>query len=463
MPFREFATGLLATREVPAPTGTVLRPGRPRGRRRGRRAVAAAAAARPAAGRPDLGPGGRRDLHAAGRAGPPRARLRGPRHARAGAGRATVGAEPRGLAAGARAADRRGRSGPDLSRPPGRPVPTSVRSRLVTVTAPAVRTARLSERPAQPVNPSIPPWPGEVERVRGVDLFVRRTPGPAGGGEPALYVHGLGGASTNWTDLADLLAGRLDGEALDLPGFGRSGPVPRAGLLGQPGTPARSIALLEHRGGGPVHLFGNSLGGAVAVRGRRDPAGPGPDADPGLAGAAVAAAAARLRRHAAAAAAARARAARRSGGWTSLPPERRARAVLDLCFADPSVVPAEPLPARRSRRSSGAAALPCAMDAFTASLRGLARSYAAPGERSLWRAGRPGAGADAGGVGRPGPAGAGRARAADRGDDPGRPAAGAAGRRARRPAGGPADVVARAVLGLLEDVGDRPGSPPLAE
>src|SRR3712207_7060433 len=34
-------------------------------------------------------------------------------------------------------------------------------------------------------------------------------------------------ASTNWTDLAALLAVRFDGWALDLPGFGRSAPTPR--------------------------------------------------------------------------------------------------------------------------------------------------------------------------------------------------------------------------------------------
>ena len=42
---------------------------------------------------------------------------------------------------------------------------------------------------------------------------------------PALYVHGLGGSSLNWTDLADLLADRVDAQAIDLPGFGRSDPA----------------------------------------------------------------------------------------------------------------------------------------------------------------------------------------------------------------------------------------------
>lgn len=258
----------------------------------------------------------------------------------------------------------------------------------MTVTAPRarsgrpVRTARLSEAELPPVDPSIPPWPGDTVRVRDTDLFVRRTPGPAGGGEPALYVHGLGGASTNWTDFAGLLAGRLDGEAVDLPGFGRSGPVPRRDYS-VTGHARTVVAYLEQRGGEPVHLFGNSLGGVVSVLVAADrpdlvrtltlvsPALPwraprrGSDAVlpllllPGLSGV--------VQRR-----------------LDSLPPERRAQSVLDLCFADPSAVPrnrfdeaVEDVVRRRD--------LPWATDAFTASFRGLALSYVLPGARSLWR------------------------------------------------------------------------------
>ena len=253
----------------------------------------------------------------------------------------------------------------------------------MTVTSPAaVRTARLSDVPLKPVDSSIPPWPGEILRVRGVDLFVRRTPARSEDGEPALYVHGLGGASTNWTDLADLLADRLDGEAVDLPGFGHSGPVRRSGY--SPLGHARTvISLLEHRGRGPVHLFGNSLGGAVSVV----VAAIRPDLVRSLT--LVSPALPSLR-------------PRRGSDVTlpllllpglsrlverrlaALPPERRARAVVELCFADPSTVPdnrfAEAVEEVVRRRD-----LPWAMEAFTASLRGLALSYATPGERSLWR------------------------------------------------------------------------------
>jgi pimeloyl-ACP methyl ester carboxylesterase len=101
-------------------------------------------------------------------------------------------------------------------------------------------------------------------------------------------VHGLGGASTNWTDLMDQLrrpdlpgpnghAGAdgpwppwpgghpLAGEALDLPGHGQSPPAPDGdySVRAQAATVAR---LIEQQGRGPVHLIGNSLGGAVCTR-----------------------------------------------------------------------------------------------------------------------------------------------------------------------------------------------------
>jgi pimeloyl-ACP methyl ester carboxylesterase len=109
----------------------------------------------------------------------------------------------------------------------------------------------------------VPAWPGEKVTVRGVETFVRRTPGLSPDAEPALYVHGLGGSSLNWTDMAYLLTDRLDAEAIDLPGFGYSGP----GRSYTIATMAdRVITWIEHSGRGPVHLFGNSLGGAISVR-----------------------------------------------------------------------------------------------------------------------------------------------------------------------------------------------------
>jgi pimeloyl-ACP methyl ester carboxylesterase len=108
-----------------------------------------------------------------------------------------------------------------------------------------------------------PPWPGRSIRIDGTLTHVRDTPARAITAEPALYVHGLGGSSQNWTDLADLLAYRLDGQAIDLPGFGRSEPARQYSVAAFADRVARCI---EHTDRGPVHLFGNSLGGAVAIR-----------------------------------------------------------------------------------------------------------------------------------------------------------------------------------------------------
>lgn len=243
-----------------------------------------------------------------------------------------------------------------------------------------VPVARLSDVPLPPVDPSIPPWPGEQVRIDGVDLLVRRTPGPAGGGEPALYVHGLGGASTNWTDYAGLLATRLDGEALDLPGFGRSGPSPRGYSLEEHARVV--VAYLEHRGAGPVHLVGNSLGGVVSVlvaAARPDlvrtltlvsPAMPylrprlGSDVAmpllimPGIG---------RL---------AQARV-------DAMPAEKRAAGMIRICFAHPEAVPRN----RRREAVEDMAArkeMPWSGQAFRASLRGLTLSYLTFGPRSVW-------------------------------------------------------------------------------
>jgi pimeloyl-ACP methyl ester carboxylesterase len=73
----------------------------------------------------------------------------------------------------------------------------------------------------------VPPWPGRAVGVDGTSTYVRDTPALCRDAEPALYVHGLGGSSQNWTDLAGLLSYRLDGQAVDLPRFGRSDPAAR--------------------------------------------------------------------------------------------------------------------------------------------------------------------------------------------------------------------------------------------
>ncbi len=80
-----------------------------------------------------------------------------------------------------------------------------------------------------------------------------------------VFLHGLGGSSLNWTDLMLALAPQLTGYAIDLPGFGMS-PPPRDGDY-SPSGHARAVAeFIMDKELGPVDLFGNSLGGAVALQ-----------------------------------------------------------------------------------------------------------------------------------------------------------------------------------------------------
>ena len=105
-------------------------------------------------------------------------------------------------------------------------------------------------------------WPGETVTIGTRQVHVRRTPGPEGV-TPAVYVHGLGGSATNWTDLAGVLAPLMPGYAIDLPGFGLSDP-PADGDYSLGACSRLVVAYLEQVG--RAHLFGNSMGGAVALR-----------------------------------------------------------------------------------------------------------------------------------------------------------------------------------------------------
>lgn len=105
----------------------------------------------------------------------------------------------------------------------------------------------------------------------GRTLTVRSRAEQAEGLPPALFVHGLGGSSSNWSALMRLLADRVSCEALDLPGFGHS-PPPDDGNYSIGGHARAVVRLLEASGRGPVHLFGNSLGERSSPRSPR----PGP-------------------------------------------------------------------------------------------------------------------------------------------------------------------------------------------
>lgn len=255
---------------------------------------------------------------------------------------------------------------------------------------------------ALPVPPAGPGRRGGAETVRtvtlpGLTLNVRAPDGrpaqgddgaeeaagdgAAAGREPALYVHGLGGSSQNWSDLMPLLADRVDGEAIDLPGFGHS-PPPADGNYSVSAQARAVIRYLDGAGRGPVHLIGNSMGGAASTRvaaARPDlvrtltlisPALPEVPpqltavptallAVPGIAGLF----------------------GRLTHDWT---PERRTREVLALCYGDPGRVSPEGFNAA-AEEYARRLELPYFWEVMERSARGLVNAYTLGGQHNLWR------------------------------------------------------------------------------
>src|SRR5207248_11714281 len=94
-------------------------------------------------------------------------------------------------------------------------------------------------------------------------MDVLRRPGPLPGQDER---HEPDGRQAGWAAESAGPGGRLIGcEAMDLPGNGYSPPPPDGdySVRAQAAVVAR---LIEERGRGPVHLIGNSLGGAVCTR-----------------------------------------------------------------------------------------------------------------------------------------------------------------------------------------------------
>ena len=86
-----------------------------------------------------------------------------------------------------------------------------------------------------------------------------------GGGGPSLVlVHGLGGAATNWVELAAILSQRFRVLVPDLPGHGRSEPL--AAGAGLSSFADRVALCAEREEMLPAAVVGHSLGGAVTLR-----------------------------------------------------------------------------------------------------------------------------------------------------------------------------------------------------
>ncbi|MFE9854175.1 alpha/beta fold hydrolase [Streptomyces sp. NPDC005780] len=226
----------------------------------------------------------------------------------------------------------------------------------------------------------------EGERLRsvtlpGLTLTVRARPPERTGLPPALFVHGLGGSSQNWSALMPLLQDVLDSEAVDLPGFGDS-PPPDDGNYSVTGHARAVIRFLDAGERGPVHLFGNSLGGAVATR----VAAVRPDLVRTLT--LISPALPELRVQLSAAPTALLAVpgvvplfARMTRDWSA---EQRTRGVMALCYGDPARVSADAFRhavAEMERRL----ALPYFWDAMARSARGIVDAYTLGGQHGLWR------------------------------------------------------------------------------
>ena len=87
----------------------------------------------------------------------------------------------------------------------------------------------------------------------------------SGSGEPMVLLHGIGRSLDDWDEQHTLLTEQYRVVSLDLPGFGWSDPLrSRASLQGMSDA---VLAFLDALGiDEPVHLVGNSLGGAVAMQ-----------------------------------------------------------------------------------------------------------------------------------------------------------------------------------------------------
>jgi pimeloyl-ACP methyl ester carboxylesterase len=212
----------------------------------------------------------------------------------------------------------------------------------------------------------------------------------AGAGEaPVVLVHGLGGSALNWIPLMTRLDDQVSALAVDLPGFGLS-PPSRDGDYSPRGH-ARTVAATveewrERRGfEGPVHVMGNSMGGAVGVQlaARRpdlvstltlvSPALPSMRVGRGNAHLPVIAVPgvgeSLIRRYAV------------------VPVEDRVQATLDACTTDPGRIP-EPLRQALIDETAARDALPYATEAFLSSLRGLLATFADRGRDRPWQLAR---------------------------------------------------------------------------
>jgi pimeloyl-ACP methyl ester carboxylesterase len=215
----------------------------------------------------------------------------------------------------------------------------------------------------------------------GITLTVRSRKPAREGLPPALYVHGLGGSSQNWSALMPLLDDVVDSEAVDLPGFGDS-PPPDDGNYSITAHARAVIRYLDASGRGPVHLFGTSMGGAIATR----VAAVRPDLVRTLTLVSPALPELRVQRSAVptgllAVPGVAALFTRYTRQWTA---EQRVRGIMALCYGDPARVTEEGF-RHAVEEMERRIRLPYMWDAMARSTRGLVNAYTLGGQHGLWR------------------------------------------------------------------------------
>jgi pimeloyl-ACP methyl ester carboxylesterase len=103
----------------------------------------------------------------------------------------------------------------------------------------------------------------ETVAVRGARIRAQVSGDPAN--PPILMLHGIGRSLEDWAPQHERLSGEYRVISVDMPGFGLSDRLPEPITLHSlaAGVEQTVAALGEDR---PLHLMGNSLGGAVAMR-----------------------------------------------------------------------------------------------------------------------------------------------------------------------------------------------------
>jgi pimeloyl-ACP methyl ester carboxylesterase len=226
------------------------------------------------------------------------------------------------------------------------------------------------------------PWPARtVEVATDSEIVVRSDAEGDRTLPPAVMIHGLGGSSLNWTKLAAELRPDVFADLVDLPGFGRSAP-PHDGdySISAQCRVVEGVILSLRRG--PVHVFGNSMGGAVATRlaARRpdlvasltliSPALPDLRVRPSVVPTALLAipgvGRALLR------------------ASSDMTPEQRTRMSIAMMYGEPTSV-GETAFAEAAAEYRRRLELPYMMDAFSHAVRAIIASYLERGAHALWR------------------------------------------------------------------------------